>query len=290
MKLFALPLERAGSLGKAISPVAIAEDFAASLRTEMDLRIEARRMAQFAHNLHLGGANPRVHVPVAIEGMVSEAVLVMSFIDGDPIDIAARRLGSTAVFDVGIEAMRAWLEAALRHGLFHGDVHAANIFYTADGDIALLDFGIMGELDKPLRHVLCQSLPRAIRNAVLRGDPRGIGAVLEEAGLCRGPVDEEALGRDVAAIVLHHLDRPLAEISFPRLLIDVFTVALRHRLTLPRELILVGRQLMLFEGYSRMVAPDLNIFAEPEIVTYLLDGLIDARVLARLPEILSRVH
>jgi predicted unusual protein kinase regulating ubiquinone biosynthesis (AarF/ABC1/UbiB family) len=290
MKLFALPLERAGSLGKAISPVAIAEDFAASLRTEMDLRIEARRMAQFAHNLHLGGANPRVHVPVAIEGMVSEAVLVMSFIDGDPIDIAARRLGSTAVFDVGIEAMRAWLEAALRHGLFHGDVHAANIFYTADGDIALLDFGIMGELDKPLRHVLCQSLPRAIRNAVLRGDPRGIGAVLEEAGLCRGPVDEEALGRDVAAIVLQHLDRPLAEISFPRLLIDVFTVALRHRLTLPRELILVGRQLMLFEGYSRMVAPDLNIFAEPEIVTYLLDGLIDARVLARLPEILSRVH
>ncbi|MGH7748830.1 MAG: ABC1 kinase family protein, partial [Candidatus Dormibacteria bacterium] len=147
LKLFALPLERAGSLGRAISPVAIAEDFAASLRIEMDLRIEARRMAQFAHNLHLDGANPRIHVPVVVDGMVSESVLVMSYIDGDPIDVAAQRLGSEAIFDVGMAAMRAWLEGALRHGLFHGDVHAANIFYTADGDIALLDFGIMGELD-----------------------------------------------------------------------------------------------------------------------------------------------
>ncbi|MDB5113914.1 MAG: transporter [Chloroflexi bacterium] len=290
LKLFALPLDRAGSLGRTISPVAIAEDFAASLRTEMDLRIEARRMAQFARNLHLDGANPRIHVPEAVDGMVSESVLVMSFIDGDPIDTAARRLGSEAVFDVGLEAMRAWLESALRHGLFHGDVHAANIFYTASGDIALLDFGIMGELDATLRHVLCMSLPRAIRDAVLKGDPRGIGAVLEEAGLSRGPIDEEALGRDVGLIVLQHLDRPLAEISFPRLLIDIFSVALQHRLTLPRELILVARQLMLFEGYSRMVAPHLNIFAEPDIVTYLFTGLIDARVVARLPDILGRVH
>jgi predicted unusual protein kinase regulating ubiquinone biosynthesis (AarF/ABC1/UbiB family) len=290
LKLFALPLERAGSLGRTISPVAIAEDFATRLRIEMDFRIEARRMAEFGRNLHAGGGNPRIHVPVAIDGMVSEAVLVMSFVDGDPIDVAAQRLGSEAVFDVGIEAVRAWLESALRHGLFHGDVHAANIFYTVSGDIALLDFGIMGELDSRLRHVLCQTLPRAIRNAVLRGDARGVGAVLLEAGLSRGPVDEEALGRDVAAIVQQHLDRSLSEISYPRLLVDVFGVALHHRLTLPREFILIARQLVLFEGYSRMVAPDLNIFAEPDIVTYLLSGLIDARVLARLPEILGRVH
>jgi hypothetical protein len=39
-----------------------------------------------------------------------------------------------------------------------------------------------------------------------------------------------------------------------------------------------------------MVAPHLNIFAEPDIVTYLFTGLIDARVVARLPDILGRVH
>ncbi len=290
LKLFALPLERAGSLGRTVSPVAIAEDFAIRLHQEMDLRIEARRMVEFGHNLHAGGANPRIHVPEPIDGMIAEAVLVMSFVDGDPIDVAARRLGGAAVFDVGMEAMRAWLELALRYGLFHGDVHAANIFVMPDGDITLLDFGIMGELEPELRHVLCQTLPRAIRNAVLRGDARGVGAVLLEAGLSRGPVDEEALGRDVAAIVQQHLDRSLADISYPRLLIDVFSVALHHRLTLPREFILIARQLVLFEGYSRMVAPDLNIFAEPDIVTYLFTGLIDARVVARLPEILGRVH
>jgi ubiquinone biosynthesis protein len=290
LKLFALPLERAGSLGRTVSPVAIAEDFATRLRVEMDLRIEAERMTEFGRNLHAGGGNPRIHVPEAIDGMVAESVLVMSYVDGDPIDVAARRHGGDAVFEVAMEAMRAWLESALRHGLFHGDVHAANIFYTTSGDIAVLDFGIMGTLDPTLRHVLCQTLPRAIRNAVLRGDPRGVGRVLLEAGLAREPVDEEELARDVAAIVQQHLDRSLREISYPRLLIDVFSVALHHRLTLPREFILIARQLVLFEGYSRMVAPDLNIFAEPGIVTYLFDGLIDARVVARLPEILGRVH
>lgn len=290
LKLFALPLERAGSLGRTVSPVAIAEDFAIRLHQEMDLRIEARRMVEFGHNLHAGGANPRIHVPEPIDDMVAESVLVMSFVEGDPIDVAARRLGGAAVFDVGMEAMRAWLESALRHGLFHGDVHAANIFVMPDGDIALLDFGIMGELEPELRHVLCQTLPRAIRNAVLRGDSRGVGSALLEAGFSHAPVDEDALSRDVAAIVQQHLDRSLAEISYPRLLVDVFAVALHHRLTLPREFILIGRQLVLFEGYSRMVAPDLNIFTEPDIVTYLFTGLIDQRVVARLPEILGRVH
>ena len=80
------------------------------------------------------------------------------------------------------------------------------------------------------------------------------------------------------------------EASNGRRLLDVFSVALHRRLTLPREFILIARQLVLFEGYSRMVAPDLNIFAEPDIVTYLFEGLIDARVVARLPEILGRVH
>lgn len=290
LKLLALPLERAGSLGRTISPVALAEDFAISLTMEMDLRIEADRMRRFGRNLHARGANPRIHVPEPIEGMVSESVLVMSFVDGHPIDVAARRFGGDALFEVGIEAVRAWLESALRHGLFHGDVHAANIFYTPTGEIALLDFGIMGELEPAMRDILCHGLPRAIRDAVLRGDPAGVGTVLLDAGLARGSVDEEALGRDVAAVVQRHLDRSLAEISYPRLLIDVVAVALHHRLTLPREFILIVRQLALFEGYARMIAPDLNIFAEPDIVTYLLSGLVDARVVARLPEILSRVH
>jgi predicted unusual protein kinase regulating ubiquinone biosynthesis (AarF/ABC1/UbiB family) len=290
LKLFALPLERAGSLGRTISPVAMAEDFATTLTLEMDLRVEADRMRRFGHNLHLRGANPRIHVPQVIDGMVGESVLVMSFIEGHPIDVAAGRFGRDALFDVGIEAVRAWLESALRHGLFHGDVHAANIFYTPQGDIALLDFGIMGELGPSMRGILCHALPRTIRNTVLRGDPRGLADVLLEAGLSRAPVDEAALARDVGGVVQRHLDRPMSEISIPRLLIDVVGVAVHHQLTLPRELILVARQLALFEGYARMIAPDVNIFTEPEIVTHLLSGLVDGRVVASLPRILGRLR
>src|SRR3546814_2762806 len=66
--------------------------------------------------------------------------------------------------------VRAWLESAFEHGLFHGDVHAGNLFLTTDGKVALLDFGIMGHLEPAVRSALRDALP----GLLMGDDPRGV--------------------------------------------------------------------------------------------------------------------
>src|SRR3546814_4510949 len=80
--------------------------------------------------------------------------------------------------------VRAWLESAFEHGLFHGDVHAGNLFLTTDGKVALLDFGIMGHLDPPVRAALRDALP----GLLLGDDPRGVIEAFLALGAVPGPL------------------------------------------------------------------------------------------------------
>ena len=93
----------------------------------------------------------------------------MTYVEGVPVDHgdALRAAGHDLTELVRIGA-RAWIEGALVHGLFHGDVHAGNLFVTPDGKVAFLDFGIMGRLDERTRAVLRRTLPAVM----IEGDYR----------------------------------------------------------------------------------------------------------------------
>jgi predicted unusual protein kinase regulating ubiquinone biosynthesis (AarF/ABC1/UbiB family) len=87
-----------------------------------------------------------------------------------------------------------------------------------------------------------------------------------------------------------HLTRPLAQISYGDILADIIRLAIRHRLRLPRELVLVAKQAIYFERYAKLIAPELNIFERPDILRYLLDGLVDQSLVDSLPAILALVQ
>src|SRR5690606_35403397 len=131
--------------------------------SELDFRHEATAMAQFAANLATDAGNDRCVVPRPIEGMVGERVVVMTYVEGTPVDDGTTlRTAGHDLEDLVRTGVRAWLEGALEHGLFHGDVHAGNLFVTPDGSIAFLDFGIMGRLDDRTRLVLRRALPAVL--------------------------------------------------------------------------------------------------------------------------------
>src|SRR3546814_271161 len=86
LRVLASVLGRAGGLGQMMNPVAIVEDFADTLRYELDFRNEARWMAEFRSNLETFGDNRSVTTPVRSEEPTSERVLVMTYVDGHPVD------------------------------------------------------------------------------------------------------------------------------------------------------------------------------------------------------------
>lgn len=265
LALGARALERAGTAGSVINPAGIVADFKTTLRAEIDFRNEARWMRAFEENLRSFGSNDRIIVPKPVDELVTERVLVMEFIEGVSID------DRPALRDSGHDlpgllrsGVRAWLEAALEHGLFHGDVHAGNIFITPDGRVAFLDFGITGTLPEVVREVLSRSLPPLL----IAGDVHPLVSGLNDLGVSSGNADLDRVEDDVRKFVQPVLDQPLSEISYSEVLMGVLRVAFRHRLQLPRELVLIVKQLIYFERYAKELAPDYRILADPSIVEF----------------------
>lgn len=261
--LLASGFQRIGALGDATNPRAIVEDFAQTLRGELDFTNEAAAMVEFEANLRASdGRNDGVVVPSPIEGMVTERVLVMTFIDGTPVaDIEPPTDDAS-----GYEAMvrigaRAWFEGVVRYGFFHGDVHAGNLFLTTDNKVAFLDFGIMGRLSPQTRDVL-QS---AILAIITRSNFENVIEAMFALDAATGPIDADAVMADVEELVAPILEKPLAEIEYSDVITKLLVLATRYRVRLPSELVLVAKQLVYFERYSKELAPNYQILADHEL-------------------------
>jgi predicted unusual protein kinase regulating ubiquinone biosynthesis (AarF/ABC1/UbiB family) len=266
LRVGALALERTG-IGRIVNPVAIVDDFASTLAEELDLTKYAAFMADFAANLRTYGTNDSIVVPVPVEGMVSPHVLVMSYVDGVSVDDAgALRAAGHDLEELLRRGVRAWMESAFEHGLFHGDVHAGNLLVTPDGQVALLDFGIMGRLDDRTRKVLRAALPALL----IEGDYRRVVHAFFELGAATRPVDVESAAADVESLVGPMLRRGIADIAFGEVLGHILEVAGRYHVRLPRELVLVVKQLLYFERYATELAPDYPILGDRRILEHLL--------------------
>jgi ubiquinone biosynthesis protein len=267
LRLLAGVLGRAGALGETLNPTAVVDDLASTLRAELDFVREATSMVDFADNLASFGANHDCVVPRPIAGMVTERVLVMTHIDGTPVDDGTTlRAAGHDLEGLVRTGVRAWLEGALEHGLFHGDVHAGNLFVTPEGAVAFLDFGIMGRLDDRTRLVLRRALPAVL----IDGDFRTVVRAVFDLGAVTTPVDLEQATAEVRELLEPLATKPLAEISYGELLGHILRVATSYHVVLPRELVLVVKQLLYFERYAKELAPDYKILADPSILGHVI--------------------
>ena len=261
-------LERTSAKGRMANPVAVVEDFATTLAQELNFVVEARSMERFETNLRAYGSNDSVRVPAVHWPLTTPRVLTMERIHGYKIDDLAR-LGATGWDLAGAlkRGVRAWMEAALQHGFFHGDVHAGNLMLDTDGNIVFLDFGICGNLDDATRDIVRTGLPALLVDK----DFRTVATAIYEMGAVLRPADLEQSARDIAEIVEPILGRPLSEISYGEVLIDIVRIGTRYEVRLPRELVLVAKQMLYFERYAKLMAPDWAILNDPELIGFLFD-------------------
>lgn len=275
LRAAAAVLGHAGPIGRTLNPIAIVEDLAQSLRAELDLRREAQTMADYSRVLERLDPPTPCQVAQPIDGLVSERVLVMEFIDGRPVDdVESLRRAGHDLEKLLRDGVRTWVGAAFEHGLFHGDVHAGNLFVTPAGALTFLDFGIAGRLDERTRLILRRALPALL----IDGDYGAIVTAVFDLGAATLPVDIDAATADVAALLEPIVTKPLAEISYGEMLGHILQVATRYQVVLPRELVLVVKQLLYFERYAKLLAPDYRMLADPSILQHLLGP---ARVIER---------
>jgi len=261
-------VDRVSSTGAMANPTAVVEDFTTTLGQELNFVIEARSMERFAANLTSSGRNEQVRVPTVHWPLTTPRVLTMERVHGYKIDDLAALDATGWDLPGALKAgVRAWMEAALVHGFFHGDLHAGNLMLDTDGRIVFLDFGICGTLDDATRQVVSDGLPALL----VHRDFQQVAAAIYQLGAILSPADLEQSARDISELVTPILDQPLSQISYGEILIDIIRIGTRYQVRLPRELVLVAKQLLYFERYAKLLAPNWTILDDPELINFLFE-------------------
>ncbi|RPF28272.1 ABC1 kinase family protein [Georgenia muralis] len=232
--------------------VGIAQEFAATLRNELDYLREGRNAERFAAAF---AADPAVHIPAVLWEMTTSRVLTLERIEGVKIDDV------DALVAAGIDRPALARRAAgvlckmvFEDGFFHADPHPGNFFVEVDGRLGIIDFGMVGEIDDALRANLGDLLV-----AVMSSDVDGATDAVLHLNLSGGTVDRAALRADVGRLVKSFSSRSLADFPVTAVINDLLVTLRRHHLRMPADLALLFKTLIMAEGLGERLDPDFRL-------------------------------
>jgi ubiquinone biosynthesis protein len=246
------------------NPPALVELFAETIVEELDFRIEADNMLDVAKMLHeldqKGYIVPRPH-----PSLVARRVLVMQRLEGfkfdDVVGMQDAGIDTVTVIRTG---MIAFMEGAMIHGIFHGDLHGGNLFVMKDGRTALLDFGIVGRLTGSRRMAFLRLMLNATTNNVV-----GQIEALRDLGALPFDTDIKAVIKDL------NLDQPVVDpttLSGEELVNEVQRIVkamMGYGARMPKELMLYVKNMVFLDGAIARLAPDLDIIQEVTAISML---------------------
>jgi predicted unusual protein kinase regulating ubiquinone biosynthesis (AarF/ABC1/UbiB family) len=172
-----------------------------------------------------------------------------------------------------VHGLRAWFQCVVYYGFFHGDVHAGNLMLLDSGELGFLDFGIVGRFDDRQRRLVTEYVV-----AFATGDYATLAKVIVEMGGVAGSeIDMPRFQADLKVAYGPLLTVAFGELNYADMLPRISKVARDHRMVMPREFILILKQMLYFDRYAKILAPKLNVFSDPRLVMGLLQDVQKVR-------------
>ena len=236
-------------------PVALVEEFARQMEREIDYLQEAENMERFSRAF-LG--DPTVFVPRVDPDRTSERVLTAELVTGGIKISDIDRLDAAGIDRKVVTERGAllFLRQVFDHGFFHADPHPGNIFVLPNNVICLLDFGMMGTVDRATREDFVDLLDGAVN-----GDERRVSRSLLKLTRTEMEPDIRALERDLVDFMSQYLHRPLGEIRIGRVMHHLFGVTARHGLSIPPDLFLMMKAFSTVEGVALALDPAFDLIS-----------------------------
>jgi ubiquinone biosynthesis protein len=239
--------------------VGLADEFARTLRAELDYLTEGRNADRFANNFE---DEPSIRIPRLYWETTTSRVLTLERIRGIKVsDLDALDAAGIDRHAVAERATRATAKMVFDDGFFHADPHPGNFFVQDDGVIGVIDFGMVGSIDERLRGQLGEVLV-----AFTRGDADRLTDAVLELGVAQAAVDRAALSRDVGEFLQRYADVGVGEISLEQVIGEILAIVRRHRLRLPSDLALLLRVLVMDQGLAAALDP--SFLVQDELVPY----------------------
>ncbi|KAL5538490.1 hypothetical protein UlMin_044404 [Ulmus minor] len=266
------------------SLVGIVQDIRESMLEEVDFKKEAANIEAFRRYLEAMGLTRQATAPKVYYQCSSRRVLTMQRLYGVPLTDLDSISSLVASPETSlITALNVWFGSLLACETFHADVHAGNLWLLRDGRIGFLDFGIVGRISPKT-----WSAMEIFLASIATEEYESMASALIEMGATSTDVDSKAFARDLEKIFssIKDLDTEIViatargtntdttavsanvvldERQMNALFLDVIRVSESYGLKFPREFALLLKQLLYFDRYTRLLAPNMNMLQDQRI-------------------------
>jgi len=251
MRLYARTLELIPSL-RLLAPLQSVEQFGRAIAMQLDFTIEARNNVRFQKNF---AGDPDVVVPKLYPALCSRRVLVMEFIEGFKIldfkktQFEPRRLGQ-----IGFRVM---LKMVFADGFVHADLHPGNLLVTPQGQVALLDLGLVAELDDEHRTAFARYFA-----AWSTGDGKTMADIMVRHSPSPHIQDPVGFTAAIQEFVNRLHGKRLGEVEVAAVVFGMLQILRRYRVRVNATFTMVNIAIAVTEGIGKQLDPTLDLLAE----------------------------
>ncbi|ENV81110.1 MULTISPECIES: ABC1 kinase family protein [Acinetobacter] len=284
-------LESRLEAARALHLTEIIQDYRQIILNELDLTIEADNTRRMRH--YFTGSS-MMYVPEVY--MDSKDVMVAERITGVPISDTATfdRLGMDRA-ELAEKGLIIFFTQVFRDNFFHADMHPGNVFVETINPVSpryiALDCAIMGELSKQDQMTVARMLLAVMNNNFMQ-----LIQIVHQAGWIPPGTDQDALAREMRRTVGPMVSKPMDQLDFAGILLQVMDIARRFRLEIPPQLMLLLKTLVHVEGLGTDLYPQLDIWklAKPILTEWVKSNMNPVKNMKeigqQIPDLLLGAH
>ncbi|MDO7083848.1 ubiquinone biosynthesis regulatory protein kinase UbiB [Pseudocolwellia sp. AS88] len=273
--------------GKRLRPKEVVLEYKRTILDELDLNREASNAIQLKHNFAQGREYDHVlYVPEIHSEYSSKNVLVMERIYGIGVGevekLHALGVDMKLLAERGVEV---FFTQVFRDSFFHADMHPGNVFVDATSPLdptwIAIDCGIVGTLNSEDKRYLAENFV-----AFFNRDYRKVAQLHVDSGWVPSNTSVDEFEFAIRAVCEPIFNKPLAEISFGQVLVNLFNTARRFNMEVQPQLVLLQKTLLYIEGLGRQLYPQLDLWqtAKPFLENWVKEQMGVKAVFAKIKE------
>lgn len=252
----------------------VLEIFNKTMEQELDLRMEAAAASELRDDFI---TSEEIYIPQVYWQYTTKTIMTSEWVEGISLyEVDKLKASGHNTKELAKKIAVAFFQQAYQNGFFHADLHPGNILVKNDGKIALLDFGIMGRLDRSNRLAVSEILAAFIARKYTR-----IAAIHRDMGYIPTNTDLQMFAQSFRAIAEPILGKAAKDISIGRLLTHLFKITEEYGMETQPQLILLQKTTVVVEGIGKMLDPEVNLWllAEPWIKEWAKENIsIEAKL------------
>lgn len=242
---------------KRLRPIEVIREYRKSLFDELDMQRESANTIQLRRNFL---NSPSLYVPEIYSDHCRKNILVMERIYGIPVaDIDALKQQNTDLKLLAERGVEVFFTQVFRDCFFHADMHPGNVFVSRENpsnpQYIGIDCGIMGTLSRNDQRYLAENFL-----AFFNRDYRKVAALHVDSGWVPADTNVEEFEFAIRTVCEPIFEKPLSEISFGHVLLNLFNTARRFNMEVQPQLVLLQKTLLYIEGLGRQLYPQLDLW------------------------------